>query len=426
MDKDTHTHTSDAGAVHSGNGPTPPLKKILVISPWASRWSLGSGAGVSDDYNFIDKFTKSGYELHFVAPHGDNPSELPFDNLYIHGYPDFFAATSKWPTGLKRLLWPALFNLIVTVAALRIARRVKPDFVLGHSHYSSFPGFVTKELMRLPSGVKLFGVMDLVHNEWPTWKYYFKNIEQIVALKFPHDVWLILDDGTKGREAALRHGVPESKIQWLPNGINLEWINQNYNERTYRDRLDVPADAVLILFLARLVQSKRPEMVLHAIPRTLQLASKQCVFVFAGDGPERGECEQLARTLGVEAVVRFAGAVPHNDVPQLMAASDIFVSTSSLTNAAIPTCEAMVCGLPAVAFDVGDTRNFVLDGDTGIVVKDGDVAGLAEAFACLAGDPGKRTRMSDRARQIAAERLTSWERRTNMELEIIDRIIDSR
>jgi len=422
--EDTHKKTSVNGTTHPENTAVSPRKKILVISPWASRWSLGSGAGVSDDYYFIQRFTQSGYELHFVAPRGENPAELPFEDFFVHGYPDFFGATSWWPTSVKRFLWPVLFNLIVTPAALRIARAVKPDFILGHSHYSSFPGFVTRELLRKPSGVKLFGVMDLVHSEWPASKYYFKNFEQIFALKIPQDVWIVLDDGTKGRDAALRHGVPDEKIHWLPNGINLEWRDQEFDPAPIRAAHDIAADSVVVLFLARFVASKRPEMLIHAIPRALQLASNRCVFVFAGDGPSRGMCEDLARSLGVESKVRFTGAIPHNDVPALMTASNLFVSTSNMTNAAIPTCEAMVCGLPVVAFDVGDTRRLVQDGDTGIVVDDGNVTGLAEAIARLADDPDERKRMSARAKHVAAEKLTSWDRRTGMELEIIDEIIE--
>ncbi len=420
MDRNTQKKTSDATTDHD----VPRLRKILVISPWASRWSLGKGAGVSDDYYFIEKFSRSGYELHFVAPRAKGPSELPFDNFYVHGYPDFFAATSWLPTALKRFVWPLLFNVVVTVRVLLLAGRIRPVLILGHSHYSSFPAFIAGKLLGIPTGIKLFGVMDLVHTDWPKWKYYSKNIEQILALKLPHDVWIILDDGTRGRDAALRHGVADEKIQWLPNGINIEWLDRPHDGSRMRKSLGVPHDAVVVLFLARLVASKRPEMLLHAIPLATRLTPVPCVFVFAGDGPSRAACEALALALGVEANVRFTGAVPHDEVPELMAASDFFVSTSNLTNAAIPTCEAMVCGLPVVAFDVGDTRGLIHDGDNGVVVEDGNVVGLAEAVAMLAGDRPTRMRMADRARQIAAEQLTGWEQRTNTELRIIERVIE--
>ncbi|MEJ2720634.1 MAG: glycosyltransferase family 4 protein [bacterium] len=397
-----------------------------MISPWASRWSLGGGAGVSDDYYFIEKFSRSGFELHFVAPRSDSPSELPFDNFYVHGYPDFFKATSRLPTALKRLVWPLLFNMIVTARTVQLARRIKPDFILGHSHYSSFPAFAAGQLLRIPTGVKLFGVMDLVHTEWPTWRYYSKNIEQILALKIPQDVWIILDDGTRGRDAALRHGVPDDRIRWLPNGINIEWMNVDYNGSRLRAAYDIPDDAVVVLFLARLVASKRPNMLLHAVPLIARLSTVRCVFVIAGDGPSRSGCEALARSLGVQTSVRFTGAIPHDRVPELMAAADIFVSTSNLTNAAIPTCEALVCGLPVVAFDVGDTRGLIHDGENGILVEDGDVTGLAGAIARLAGDGGLRLRMEEKAKQAAEKHLTGWDRRTDVEVEIIRRIIGER
>ncbi|UCG52342.1 MAG: glycosyltransferase family 4 protein [Candidatus Latescibacterota bacterium] len=404
--------------------PSAGAKRILVISPWASRWSLGGGAGVSDDYYFIDKFSKRGFEIHFLIPKSNTPSDSSFENVFVHTYPDVFGATQSWPTGLKRLTWPALFSSIVTVRALSVARDIKPDLILGHSHNSSFPAFVARELLRLPTCVKLFGVMDLVHWEWPRWKYYFKNFEQIIALKMPHDIWIILDDGTKGRDAALRHGVPSEKIRFLPNGINLEWMKIAYEKERIREELGIPPEVVVVLFLARLVGLKRPEMLLNAVPRVKQLTEKRLLFLFVGDGPSREGCERLTRSLEIETDVRFTGAIPHDKVPQIMSASDIFVSTSNFTNVAIPTCEAMVCGLPVVAFDVGNTRDLIHHGENGLGVEDGNVFGLAEAVARLATDESARREMAEHAKLLAGEKLTGWNERTDMELEIIRELIE--
>ena len=399
------------------------MPRILVISPWESRWSLGSGAGVSDDYNFIKKLTQDGFELHFLAPRSDSPSSLPFDHSYTHSYPNFFKPTARWPTSLRRILWPTLFNIIVTARALAVARRVKPDFILGHSHYSALPSYVAREFFRVPSGVKLFGVMDLVHTEWSSWKYHYKNIEQILALKVPQDVWIILDDGTKGDDAAIRHGVPKSKVKFLPNGINLEWMNGDYDRDAIRAEFGVSRDARVVLFLARLVTSKRPELLIQAIPEVAKHTDRALVFLIVGDGHERENCERLVRSLGVENYARLIGTVPHDRVPSIMSMSDVFVSTSNLTNAAIPTCEALVCGLPVVALDVGNTREVIRDGETGLVVPDGDIAGLAAAIARVIDDDALRARMAENARAYAKEHFTSWDDRTGMEVEIIGKTI---
>ena len=129
--------------------------------------------------------------------------------------------------------------------------------------------------------------MDLVHTEWPKTKYYLKNLEQIAALKFPHDVWIILDDGTKGRDAALRHGVPEKRIRFLPNGINIEWGDRSHDRDRIRGEFDIPSDRMVVLFLARLVPSKRPEMLLNAVPIVRNKTTRPVLFLFVGDGSSR-------------------------------------------------------------------------------------------------------------------------------------------
>jgi glycosyltransferase involved in cell wall biosynthesis len=268
--------------------------------------------------------------------------------------------------------------------------------------------------------------MDLVHTEWPKWKYYFKNIEQIVALKMPQDVWIILDDGTRGREAAMRHGVPERKIRFLPNGINVEWADRPRDRRAARSEIGVPDDSVVVLFLARLVDSKRPEAFVEAARIVLDRTKRPAVFVIAGNGPSRGACERLAGSLGLGESMRFTGPIEHSKVPALMSASDVFVSTSRLTNVAIPTCEAMVCGLPVVGFDVGTTRDIVADGETGFVVPDGDVAALAEAIARLVEEEPLRLRLGEEARRRAKKIFTGWEARVGEEMSIIEALVKAR
>jgi glycosyltransferase involved in cell wall biosynthesis len=407
----------------NSNNEKPAQKKLLVISPWESLWSLGEGAGVSDDYEFIKKFCRSGIELHFLVPGGGTGFEVPFENFFVHTYPNFFKITRKLPKSLRRILWPILFNIIVAARALHVARVIRPDFVLGHSYYGSFPGYLVREFFGIPSGVKLFGVMDLVHSEWPRLKYIYKNLEQIIALKIPQHVWIILDDGTRGRDAALRHGIPDDRIRFLPNGVNLEWAEGTYDRKPLRRELDIPPDAVVVLFLARLVDSKRPEAAIHAAARVKPPAARRMLLLVVGDGEERRECECLVDMLGIRESVRFIGAVPHSEVPKIMHASDIFLSTSRLTNMAIPSCEAFVCGLPLVAFDVGDTGTAVGEGERGLAVQDANIDALASAIASLIEDDTRRARMGQQARKYAMSNFVDWDTRTEMELGIIQDLI---
>jgi glycosyltransferase involved in cell wall biosynthesis len=398
-------------------------KKILIISIWESIWSLGSGAGVSDDHYFIRTAARRGFDVHFVAPGRRTEGASDGPAHATSSYPNFFRATRRLPTWMKRILWPLLFHTLALPCAVMAARRWKPDFILGHTHYTTLSTYVAGKITRTPFGVKLFGVMELVHMEWGRWKYVRKNFEQILALKIPQDVWFILNDGTRGKEAARRLGVPEEKIHFLPNGINVEWAGLAIDGAAVRRSAGLPSDACIILFLARLVASKRPDALIRAIPRILERSRGTPFFLYVGDGPERAACERLAEALGVARLIRFAGAVPHGRVPEMLYASDIFVSTSNLTNMAIPTCEASLCGLPVIAYDAGDTASFVIHRRTGLVVPDGDVQALADAVASLVDDGEKRVSLGENARAFAVERCTGWDERTAMEIDVIESLI---
>jgi len=102
------------------------------------------------------------------------------------------------------------------------------------------------------------------------------------------------------------------------------------------------------------------------------------------------------------------------------------VSTSELTNRALPTCEAMLCGVPVVVYDAGDTRTVVRDGETGVVVADGDVGALANSIARVLGDHAERERLAHNARRLARTTFTSWEQRIGMEIEIIEKLLSSK
>ena len=396
--------------------------RILVISPWERVWSLGREqdvkAGVSDDDRFIDGFVRAGYELHFQRPESDRTDP----RVVTHTYPNFFRPTRNLGTPARRALWPGLFNTLVVPRAVALARSLSPVVVMGHSHYATMATWGCRLATGVPAVTKLFGVMDLVHTEWPAPRYVAKNFEQLVALKYPQDAWIVLDDGTRGGDILRARGIPAEKIHFLPNGLNLEWMERREDRAAARAKFSLPAEGPVVLFLARLVESKRPLDLVTAAARVVRERGPGTCFLFAGDGPLRDACERAAREQGIAGDVRFAGVVAHDDVPALMAASDLFVSTSTLTNRALPTCEAMICGVPVLAYDTGDTATVVRSDETGVLVHDGDVDTLAQQITRLLADAPLRTRLAAAARHLARATFVSWEARIAMELEIIGRL----
>jgi glycosyltransferase involved in cell wall biosynthesis len=121
-----------------------------------------------------------------------------------------------------------------------------------------------------------------------------------------------------------------------------------------------------------------------------------------GDGPERPALAAQARALGLDERVRF---FPYRaPAPRQLAALDLFVLPSLWEAFPFGVLEALACGVPQVATDVGGTREALLDGVTGRLVPPADGAALATAIAALLADPGRRATMAAESRARHAER----------------------
>lgn len=393
---------------------------LLVVTPWKRRWELGGGAGLADDFHFIRGLSSNGWDVHYVSPRDDDPADVDLDGYHVHSFPNFFDGTAGWPVAARRLLWPFLFLVLATWRAWRVGRRVRPAVVLGQTHVASAATFLVARVLRVPSAVKLFGVMGFARRDEPRLRDLRRHAEMIAALRFPHDAWIVLDDGTRGDQALRDRGVPPQRIHLLPNAVNLEWQDRPADPAWLRARIGPVEGAVIVLYLARLVDWKRPAAFVRAAARVRETAPGRAVFVIAGEGPERAACEDLAREL--RADVRFAGAIAHTHIPDALAAAGVFVATAEHSNRSIAVCEALVCGVPVVAFDTGETRAVVRDGETGACVADGDVDALADAIVALVRDDGTRRCLGASARAFAREHFTGWERRVEMEREILERL----
>jgi len=152
-----------------------------------------------------------------------------------------------------------------------------------------------------------------------------------------------------------------------------------------------PEDTVLIC-VARFAPQKAHDVLLRAfdlaraeVPHLRLLLVGDDPF---GDGRERAEA--LARELGIEGCT-FAGI--RRDVPQLIAASDIFCMTSLWEGLGLVFLEAMAAGLPVVASRVSAVPEVVVDGETGLLAPVGEAPEYARRFVQLAQDPAERRRM---------------------------------
>jgi len=119
-------------------------------------------------------------------------------------------------------------------------------------------------------------------------------------------------------------------------------------------------------------------------------------LVLVGDGPLRGELQQLVASLNLGDAVFFAG--PSDRVPELMQAMDVFVLPSLNEGISNTLLEAMATGLPVLATRVGGNGELFEAGREGEFFSPGDVAGLAGLMQAMAADSARRAAYGRAAR----------------------------
>ena len=395
---------------------------ILVVSPWSSLWSLAPGAGVSDETHMLSGLVAHGYTVHMLVPRA--ASLMPSGSgISIHTFPNVLDAPAWLPAPVRRVWLLPAFWQVAGAAATRLARRIRPRLVVGFSHYGARPAARAGAAVGAPSLLKLFGVMHAMRLEWSLPRYLYHNLEGVLAFRQPLSHFLILNDGTRGDRVAARWGVAPERMTWLPNGVNKEWADLDLDRARVRQELGADSSVCVLLALARLVESKRIDRIIDAVALAGNQARTPLVLWIAGDGPLHGALARRCRKARITH--RFLGSVQHAQVPHLLAAADALVTTSTLTNMSIPTCEAMVVGTPVIALDVGGTSDVVQDLQTGLLVREDDALGLARAIARLADDIPLRQALGARARAFAARHFMSWEDRVAAEIRVIDQLVDA-
>jgi glycosyltransferase involved in cell wall biosynthesis len=166
-----------------------------------------------------------------------------------------------------------------------------------------------------------------------------------------------------------------------------------------RAELGVPEARVVVVVVSRLVRIKgHPELV--AAMR--EVPDAELWVVGERLASDRGEdLEPLFAASGLGARLRLLGY--REDIPAILAASDIFALPSHFEGLPMSIIEAMLAGLPVVATDIRGPREQVVDGVTGLLVPPGQVTPLARALQCLADDAGQRATMGAAGRARATD-----------------------
>ena len=175
-------------------------------------------------------------------------------------------------------------------------------------------------------------------------------------------------------------------VRYAPTGVEMSAVPQ-------RDA----GGPLRLAFVGSLSSEKRPDLLFDVLARV----EDDLVVELVGDGPMREDLEERA---AADPRVSLVGAVA--DVAPHLRTAHVLVQTSVTEGLPGVIMEAAALGVPAVAFDVGGTRELVVDGVTGILVPDGDTEAMAQAVKSMAHDRTLVCELGDAARKHVSRSFT--------------------
>ena len=216
----------------------------------------------------------------------------------------------------------------------------------------------------------------------------FHNKAQVVTSPTPIAVELLQRHGLKTPARAITNGIDMAIFKPAPPTAGL------------RQRLGIPADKPVILYVGRVDGEKRLDLLLTALPDVLK--AHEATLVIAGFGKAMSSLTAQAAKLGITGNIVFTGYLEEADKPHLYNEASIFTISSPAELQSIVTLEAMASGLPIVATDVAALKELCHNGENGYLFAEGDTDALSQHLITLLTDPALRARFGNQSRAIIA------------------------
>jgi glycosyltransferase involved in cell wall biosynthesis len=329
-----------------------------------------------------------------------------------------FGLTVSWDTPVLdgyrykfiRSLWPNRTQGMLAYVAPGILAQVRKErfdvlLAFGWSNLTCWLAFAKAFLGEVPW--MLYGDTNVLYE---TEKYGVKRwLRNWLLGSLFRRTSAFLVSTSMNREFYELHGVDRTRCFRAPLVVDPDVFGGTpKNAAIHRDQVrkqhGIPLDAVLLLFVGKLVPRKRPHDVLSVL-EVLQDECPKLAVAFVGDGPLRCSLESYIVERRIMNAV-LVGFKNQSELPAMYAMSDIFVLPSSKEPLGVVTLEAMACGLPVVVTDrtgLWGPEDAVRNGENGFVYPSGNVAELAAAVRRLVLDRTLRERMGSKSREIVKD-----------------------
>jgi glycosyltransferase involved in cell wall biosynthesis len=319
-----------------------------------------------------------------------------------------------------RIYWESLYALSVS----RVIEKYDVDLIHAHFAYpEGFVGVLAGEKIKRPLIVTIHGYDLLTEPSVGYGLRLHKHYDLIIRSVLKKADAIILSSKALYREASLILSSNEiGKIHLIPNGVDVNKFNPSIDgseiKRLYK------AEGKYIVFTAR---HHRPVYGIAYLIMAAKLViskRKDVIFIIGGDGPLLNYHKELAGKLGIKDHIVFTGAIPRDIIPKYYAASDIVVVPSLQESWGLVATEAMACGKPVIASNVGGLPDQIIDGFNGFLVPPRSPKAIADKILYLLENPSEARRIGRNGRMLAEEKY-DIEKRVDKIIEVYKKLLEN-
>ncbi len=330
-----------------------------------------------------------GHEIHFISYAQPFRLEHFRERIFFHE-----VEMDQYP-----LFEHPPYSLALAVAIHDTARNQGLDLV--HVHYAiphATSAWVAEEMLK---GERELKIVTTLHGTDITLVGLHPSFQAITQFSILQSHGLTTVSEFLKQRTIEDFAVPGERIRVIPNFIDPRIFRPD-KEPCHRATL-APQGERILMHISNFRPVKRIPDVVEVFARINRRIPSRLVMV--GDGPERPRALEKAQELGVAEHVLFLGK--HQSVDELLACADLFLLPSKNESFGLAALEALACGTPVIASDMGGLPEVIRHGETGFLFPLGSVEEMAEAGISLLEDRQLWARFSQAARADSVERFSN-------------------
>ncbi len=301
-----------------------------------------------------------GHQVHFITY--SQPARLDFfsENLFYHE-----VSVSQYPLFDFPPYESALASKLVDVVRFEQLDVLHVHYAIPHASAA----YLAKQILKT-YGIDI-PVVTTLHGTDITLVGRDKSFKPVVTFSINEsDGVTTVSESLRQETSAFFDIIREIKV--IPNFVDLHrFVNK---KREHFKRAIAPGDERILIHTSNFRKVKNISDVIRIFHEVNQKIPSKLLMV--GDGPERGNAEELSRQLGISSEIRFLGK--QDAIEEILSVSDLFLMPSSSESFGLAALEAMACSVPVISSNTGGLPELNVQGTTGFLSDIGDVSAMAK------------------------------------------------